>query len=157
MKYNMSTICKMNEFLGRGRNSFMTQELADATYPEWRKSIENEDEKRYADALESAPHGSYVVKDAWSRDGKTLRKGTVVYAYDTRNIYGHIMICTSKSRQAMAWTCSKSELAAHTTFINRNKKNTTKETKHQPTRNEVIEHGEYLGCTEYVGGGTEQR
>lgn len=24
MKYNMSTICKMNEFLGRDRNTFMT-------------------------------------------------------------------------------------------------------------------------------------
>lgn len=33
MKYNMPTIRKMNEFLGRDRNAFMTQELADATYP----------------------------------------------------------------------------------------------------------------------------
>ena len=29
--------------------------------------------------------------------------------------------------------------------------------KKQPTRNEVIEHGEYLGCTEYESGATEQR
>ncbi len=29
--------------------------------------------------------------------------------------------------------------------------------KKQPTRNEVIERGEYLGCTEYVSGCTEQR
>lgn len=39
MKYNMPTIRKMNEFLGRDRNAIMTQELADATYPEWRKAI----------------------------------------------------------------------------------------------------------------------
>lgn len=157
MKYNMSTICKMNEFLGRDRNAFMTQELADATYPEWRKAIEAEDEQRYADALETAPHGSYVVKDTWSRDGKTLRKGTVVYIYDTRNIYGHIMICTSKSRQAMVWTCGKEELSKHSVHINRNKENTMKDTKKQPTRDEVIERGEYLGCTEYASGCTEQR
>lgn len=29
--------------------------------------------------------------------------------------------------------------------------------KHQPTRNEVIERGEYLGCVEYASGCTEQR
>lgn len=35
-------------------------------------------------------------------------------------------------------------------------KNTTN-SKHQLTRDEVIERGEYLGCTEYVSGCTEQR
>lgn len=35
-------------------------------------------------------------------------------------------------------------------------KNTTN-SKHQPTRNEVIERGEYLGCVEYASGCTEQR
>ena len=35
-------------------------------------------------------------------------------------------------------------------------KNTTN-SKHQPTRNEVIERGEYLGCVEYDSGCTEQR
>lgn len=34
---------------------------------------------------------------------------------------------------------------------------TTANSKHQPTRNEVIERGEYLGCTEHVSGCTEQR
>lgn len=29
--------------------------------------------------------------------------------------------------------------------------------KKKPTRNEVIEHGEYLGCIEYESGATEQR
>lgn len=114
MKYNMPTIRKMNEFLGRDRNAFMTQELADATYPEWRKAIAAEDDQRFTDAIKSAPHGSYIVKDTWSRDGKTLRKGTVVYIYDTRDIYWHIMVCTRKSRQAMAWTCDKEELKEHT-------------------------------------------
>lgn len=117
MKYNMSTICKMNEFLGRDRNTFMTQELADATYTEWRKSVESEDEQRYADALKSAPHGSYVVKDTWSRNGGTLRKGTVVFIYDTRNIFGEIMICTRKSRQTMVLTCGKEELKEHTVKV----------------------------------------
>lgn len=32
-----------------------------------------------------------------------------------------------------------------------------KNTKTQQTREEVIERGEYLGCTEYEGGATEQR
>jgi hypothetical protein len=32
-----------------------------------------------------------------------------------------------------------------------------KNTKKQFTRNEVIEHGEYLGCIEYESGATEQR
>lgn len=32
-----------------------------------------------------------------------------------------------------------------------------KNIKHQPNRNEVIEHGEYLGCIEYERGATEQR
>lgn len=114
MKYNMPTIRKMNEFLGRDRNAIMTQELADATYPEWRKAIAAEDDQRFADALKSAPCGSYVVKDTWSHGGRTLRKGMVVYTYDTRNIYGHIMVCTRKSRQAMAWTCDKEEFKEHT-------------------------------------------
>lgn len=33
----------------------------------------------------------------------------------------------------------------------------TMNSKHQFTRDEVIERGEYLGCTEYVSGCTEQR
>lgn len=37
------------------------------------------------------------------------------------------------------------------------KGNTMRNTKKQFTRNEVIEHGEYLGCTEYESGVTEQR
>lgn len=118
MKYNMPTIRKMNEFLGRDSNAFMTQELADATYTEWRKAAEAEYEQRYADALESAPQGSYIVKDTWNHGGRTLRKGTVVYIYDTRNIFCHIMVCTCKSRQAMAWTCGKEELKEHTISIN---------------------------------------
>lgn len=117
MKYNMSTIRKMNDFLGRDRNAFMTKELADATYPEWRKAVETEDEQRYADALETAPRGSYVVKDTWNRNGGTLRKGTVVFIYDTRNIFGEIMVCTSKSRQTMVWTCGKEELKEHTVKV----------------------------------------
>lgn len=32
-----------------------------------------------------------------------------------------------------------------------------KNAKTQQTREEVIERGEYLGCTEYEGGATEQR
>lgn len=39
MKYDMPTVRKMNEFLGRDRNAIMMQELADATYPEWRKAM----------------------------------------------------------------------------------------------------------------------
>lgn len=31
-----------------------------------------------------------------------------------------------------------------------------KNTKHQPSRNEVIERGEYLGCIEYESGAAEQ-
>lgn len=157
MKYNMSTICKMNEFLGRDRNAFMTQGLADATYPEWREAIAAEDDQRFTDAIACAPHGSYVVKDTWSRGGRTLRKGTVVYTYDTRNIFGEIMVCTSKSRQTMAWTCGKRELGEHTVHINRNKENAMKGTKKRHTRDEAIERGEYLGCTEYESGATEQR
>ena len=114
MKYDMPTIRKMDEFLGRDRNAIMTQELADATYPEWRKVIAAEDDRRFADALKSAPCGSYVVKDTWSHGGRTLRKGMAVYTYDTRDIYGHIMVCTRKSRQAMAWTCDKEEFEEHT-------------------------------------------
>lgn len=117
MKYNMSTIRKMNDFLGRDLNAFMTKELADSTYPEWRKAVEAEDEQRYADALETAPRGSYVVKDTWNRNGGTLRKGTVVFIYDTRNIFGEIMVCTSKSRQTMVWTCGKGELKEHTVKV----------------------------------------
>lgn len=30
-------------------------------------------------------------------------------------------------------------------------------TKQQPTRDEVVERGEYLGCIEYESGATEQR
>lgn len=33
----------------------------------------------------------------------------------------------------------------------------TKTNEKQPNRNEVIERGEYLGCTEYASGCTEQR
>lgn len=87
--------------------------------PEWRKAVEAEDEQRYADALESAPHGSYIVKDTWNHGGRTLRKGTVVYIYDTRNIFRHIMVCTCKSRQAMAWACDKEELKEHTISIDK--------------------------------------
>ena len=43
-------------------------------------------------------------------------------------------------------------------LVNRKGKgNTMRNTKKQFTRNEVIEHGEYLGCTEYESGVTEQR
>lgn len=55
MKYDMPTIRKMDEFLGRDRDAIMTQELADATCPEWRKAIAAEDDRRFADALKSPP------------------------------------------------------------------------------------------------------
>lgn len=117
MKYDMATIRKMNEFLGRDRNATMTQELADATYPEWRKAVAAEENRRFADALKSAPCGSYVVKDTWSHGGRTLRKGTVVYAYGTRDIFGHIMVRIRKSSQAMPWTCGIEEFEEHTVLV----------------------------------------
>lgn len=52
-----------------------------------------------------------------------VSQGAIVFIYDTRNIFAELMICTRKSRQAMAWTCGKSELAKHAVRINRNKEN----------------------------------
>ena len=114
MKYDMPTIRKMDEFLGRDRNAIMTQELADATYPERRKAIAAEDDRRSADALKSAPCGPHVVKDTWGHGGGTLRKGMAVYTYDTRDVYGHIMVRTRKGRRAMARTCDEEEFEGHT-------------------------------------------
>lgn len=114
MKYDMPTIRKMDEFPGRDRDAIMAQEPADATYPEWRKAVAADDGRRFADVPKSAPCGSHVVRDTWGHGGRTPRKGMVAYTYGTRDIFGHIMACTRKGRQAMARTCGKEEFEGHT-------------------------------------------
>lgn len=95
MKYDMPAIRKMNEFPGRDRDTSMAREPADTTYPKWRKAIAAEDDRGFADAPKSAPCGSHAVED-------------------TRDIFGHIMIRTRESRQAMARTRGREEPKGHT-------------------------------------------
>ena len=83
--------------------------------PLWEQHLVAQDEVRYQTSVSSAPNNAYVVTDTWQRNGKSLRRGEVVYVKAVCDGLGAAMVTRSKSRtaQGFMWTCGMDEIRAH--------------------------------------------
>ena len=83
--------------------------------PLWEQHLREQDEARYQAAVSSAPNNAYVVTDTWQRNGKSLRRGEVVYVKAECDGLGAAMVTRSKSKtaQGFVWTCGMDEVRAY--------------------------------------------
>ncbi len=116
MKSDINTQRKINAFLGRkSYEMFSSQAEFEAAYAAWRKHIEEEDEARFAAAIESANPHARVVTKTWPFGGFHLRRGNVVYVkvYPT----GPMVTRTNGSMQGMVGKSNWSDINEHTMLV----------------------------------------
>lgn len=83
MKVNISTMRKVNEWLGREPYAdFATTADYERAYKAWRESVATDDDARFAKAIETAERHAYIVTKTWSLGSFHLRRGDVVYVKD---------------------------------------------------------------------------
>lgn len=84
--------------------------------PMWEKYLEEQDEAHYRDAISSAPDHAFIVTKTWQRNGRSLRRGEVVYVKGDADGLGAAMVTRSKSHsaQGFVWTCGMDEVRANT-------------------------------------------
>lgn len=82
----------------------------------WEQHLLAKDDARFDKALGSAPSHAFIVTDTWQRNGRSLRRGEVVWMKPDCDAFGAVMVTTTRgSAQGFVWTCSKDELDAHAT------------------------------------------
>lgn len=86
MKVNISTMRKVNEWLGREPYAdFATTADYECAYKAWRESVAKDDDARFAKALETANRHAFIVTKTWCLGNFHLRRGDVIYVKDYPN------------------------------------------------------------------------
>lgn len=77
--------------------------------------VDELEQARFDGAAKTAPNFSRIVTKTWSRNGKSLHRGEVVYVKKDCDASGSCMVTRSKSRSAQGfiWTCSWDEIEEH--------------------------------------------
>lgn len=77
--------------------------------------IDKLEQAKFDKAVKTAPDFSRIVTKTWSRNGKSLHRGDVVYVKKDCDASGSCMVTRSKSRSAQGfiWTCGWNEIEEH--------------------------------------------
>lgn len=77
--------------------------------------VDELEQARFDGAAKTAPNFSRIVTKTWSRNGKSLHRGEVVYVKKGCDASGSCMVTRSKSRSAQGfiWTCGWNEIEEH--------------------------------------------
>lgn len=92
-------------------NSTDDRVAAARKYAKYRK---NEDNKRFNRNILDNRIGARIVTKTWSRGGRSLRRGDVVFIKRINPNLADFMVSFTRSAQGFCWTCTIEEIEEHT-------------------------------------------
>ena len=109
---------KLAEFAGRSVGTILSKEEGIALLDAYHQHVAAVDNGRFNDAVKTASKWSRIVTKTWSRDGRTLRRGDVIFVKKGCDGFGACMVTRSESRtaQGTVWTCGWDEVREHSTL-----------------------------------------